>query len=101
MTIAIALAVIAVVAVAGVWLLRKLAAEQRDGGPKPRVEDGPPESAEDRDAVTPAPDFPWRDSPGTRPGDDGLPPRDMPPSASPEAVPAGQFAAARDHEPGV
>jgi hypothetical protein len=101
MTIAIALAVIAVVAVAGVWLLRKQAAEQREGA-KPQVEDGPPASAEEGASARPASDFPWQDRPEDRAGDDGLPPTpDLPPSASPEAVPAGPFATARDHEPGA
>ncbi|WP_202233706.1 hypothetical protein [Actinacidiphila reveromycinica] len=92
MTIAIALAVIAVVAVAGVWLLRRQAAEQRDGEPAPRIEDGPPARAEEGAEARPAADFPWRERPGDRPGDDGLPPdHDLPPSASPDAVPAGRL----------
>lgn len=94
MTIAIALAVIAVVAVAGVWLLRKQAGEQRDGAPPPHVEDGPPARAEEGAEARPAADFPWREPPEDRPGDDGLPPpHDLPPSASPDAVPAGPLTA--------
>jgi hypothetical protein len=94
MTIAIALAVMAVVAVAGVWLLRRQAAEQRDFGPAPHVEDGPPARAEEGAQARPAADFPWREPPEDRPGDDGLPPDlDLPPSLSPGAVPVGPLPA--------
>lgn len=67
MTIAIALAVIAVVAVAGVWVLRRQAGEQRDGGPAPHIEDGPPAGAEEGAEVQPAADFPWREPPRSAP----------------------------------
>ncbi|WP_037906819.1 hypothetical protein [Actinacidiphila yeochonensis] len=60
MTIAIALAVIAVLAGLGVWLLRRQAALQRDFGPAPHIEDGPPGDS-DPDASGPAPDAPWRE----------------------------------------
>ncbi|SEG86425.1 hypothetical protein SAMN05216223_11791 [Actinacidiphila yanglinensis] len=98
MTIVIALAVIAVVAVGGVWLLRKQASEQREGEPRPLVEDGPPPSAEDRDAPHPAPDRPWRDDPLDRPGDDGLRSHDLPHSADPDVVPATPVHAAPEQE---
>jgi hypothetical protein len=84
MTIAIALAVIAVLAVAGVWLLRRQAAEQREGGARPHIEDGPPPSTDDRAAEGPLPEAPWLHRPA--PESTAVPEEPIP-SAAPDAVP--------------
>jgi hypothetical protein len=71
MTIAIAFAVLAVLTVIGIWWLRRQAAFQRDFGPPPRIEDGPPSGQEDPDTARSTTEVPWHEADTPPEGGDG------------------------------